>query len=475
MHAGSPSPSGGSLRLEPPGFAGVSDAVLLDDAGSVERERRVHEGLLIARMVEIERRRLYVSGGWRCLAGWGRGVHRWSDVEARSRRNLTHLVIECPQVLERMLAGRLGVAQAHLIGRTFRAPRVGRFVPWFIDDILDSATTLDVADFEMYLKEWKRLVDVDGPDPARAHRDRQASVWFGDHEFQVILNGPNIDGTKFKALLARFERIEFDTDWTACRAEHGDEARPELMRRSSMQRRYDAFMHLLACVQFPADTTDPNLLEPDHDDHDDHDDGDDVDTAGTSTAAHPTPPPASKPTERPRPVDGAVTTTVDIVIDLRTFLTGAADLFRARLHHDVRSPFGPDRGVCHTLDGIGISPLDAVLAALHGSFRLVITGDDGVPIQITSTNRFFTGRIRDAVLMTAVRCTHPGCLRPNLQSHIDHTRPWSEGGPTSIDNGNIGCGHHNLWRYTTGARVSKRPDHSWATHLPDGTDIAPPM
>jgi len=453
------------LRLEPPGFADVSDAVLLADAGSVERERRIHEGLLIARMVEIERRRLYTANGWRCLAGWGRGVHRWSDVEARARRNLTHLVIECPQVLERMLSGRLGVAQAHLIGRTFRAPRVGRFVPWFIDDLLDSATSLDFADFEMYLREWKRLVDVDGPDPARAHRDRQASVWFGDHEFQLVLNGPNIDGTKFKALLERFERIEFDIDWAACRAEHGDEARPELMRRSSMQRRYDAFMHLLACVQLPADTTDPSLLEPDT--------GDDSERAETSPAAQPTPPSAS--TQRPRPVDGAVTTTVNIVIDLRTFLTGAADLFGARLRHDVRSPFGPDRAVCSTIDGIGIDPLDTVLAALHGSFRLVITGDDGAPIQITSTNRFFTGRIRDAVLMTAVRCTHPGCLRPNLQSHIDHTRPWSEGGTTTVDNGNIGCGHHNLWRYATGARVSKRPDHSWATHLPDGTDIAPPM
>ncbi len=475
------------MRLEPPGFADVSDAVLLADAGSVERERRICEGVLIARLVEIERRRLYTANGWRCLAGWGRGVHRWSDVEARARRNLTHLVIECPQVLERMLSGRLGVAQAHLIGRTFRAPRVGRFVPWFIDDLLDSATSLDVADFEMYLREWKRLVDVDGPDPTRAHRDRQASVWFGDHEFHLVLNGPNIDGTKFKALLERFERIEFDTDWAACRAEHGDEARPELMRRSSMQRRYDAFMHLLACVQLPADTTDPNLLEPDTGDTDAADIGDrdgveasaptspnslfDAPTDARATAPKP------EPTRTPKaqPVDGAVTTTVNIVIDLRTFLTGAADLFGARLQHDVRSPFGPDRAVCSTIDGIGINPLDTVLAALHGSFRLVITGDDGVPIQITSTNRFFTGRIRDAVLMTAVRCTHPGCLRPNLQSHIDHTRPWSEGGSTTVDNGNIGCGHHNLWRYATCARVSKRPDHSWATHLPDGTDIAPPM
>ncbi len=471
MHAGSSPPGGGSLRFEPSEFSSVDDGDLLSDARSVERERCVLEGLLIARMVEIERRRLYAADGWRCLAGWGRGVHRWSDIEARSRRNLVHLVLECPQVLDRLLAGRLGVAQAHLIGRLFRAPRVGRFVPWFIDDILGAATSMDFADFELYLREWKRLVDSDGPDPVRAHRQRQASVWFGDHEFQLIVNGPNVDGTRLKALLERFERIEFDADWQACRAEHGDEARPELMRRTPMQRRYDAFMNLLAHVQLPADTTDPDLLEPDTDTPDaveaEAESATLFDEPTTDASA-----PTSTPT--PRPVDGAVTTTVNIVIDLRTFLTGAAGLFGAGLQRDVRSPFGPDRGFCSTIDGIGIDPLDAVLAALYGSFRLVITGADGVPIQITSSNRFFTGRIRDAVLMTAVRCTHPGCNRPNLQCDIDHTTPWSHGGATSVDNGNVGCGHHDRWRYATGARVSKRPDGSWATHRADGTDIAPP-
>jgi hypothetical protein len=326
------------------------------------------------------------------------------------------------------------VAQAHLIGRLFRAPRVGRFVPWFIDDILGAATSMDFADFELYLREWKRLVDSDGPDPVRAHRQRQASVWFGDHEFQLIVNGPNVDGTRLKALLERFERIEFDADWQACRAEHGDEARPELMRRTPMQRRYDAFMNLLAHVQLPADTTDPDLLEPDTDTPD----AVEAEAESAESEALFDTPPAAAP--KPRSVDGAVTTTVNIVIDLRTFLTGAAGLFGAGLQRDVRSPFGPDRGFCSTIDGIGIDPLDAVLAALYGSFRLVITGEDGVPIQLTSSNRFFTGRIRDAVLATAVRCTHPGCNRPNA----------------------------------TGARVSKRPDGSWATHRADGTDIAPP-
>jgi hypothetical protein len=447
-----------------PDLGSVSDEVLSGGAGTIEIRRRRDEALLIHQMIEIEHRRLYAADGHRDLAAWGRAVHRWSGPEARARRNLAALATHCPQVLTRLLAGEIGVAQAHDIGRLFRAPRVGRFVPLFIDQILDAASTFDHNDFELYLSQWRRLVDVDGPDPARAHSQRQASIGFSDHEFRLVVTGPNIDGTKLAALLDEFEQTEFERDWAACRDQYGDDARPDLLRRNAAQRRYDAFIRLLAHVHLPADDTPTDQLEPDHLEPDqlepDHLEPDE---------------PTNAPPAPLRPVDGAVTTTVNIVIDLRTFLAGAADIFDVALQRHLSSPFGPDRAYSHTLDGTQIAAHDAVLAALHGSFRLVVTDDDGIPIQMTSTSRLFTGRLRDAVMMLAVRCTHPGCNCPATHCHIDHTTPWSHGGTTCTCNGNPACPHHNNWRYATNSTVHHNPNGSWTTTRPDGTDIAPPL
>ena len=485
VHA-SPPGSTGSAALtctalactQPPEVTLEGDDELLAATRSDELDRRRNEGLLVRRMMEIQRRQLHLRDGYTCMAAWGRGSQRWSEQEARMRRNLADLAVPCPQVIEHLLRGRLGVAQAHLIARTYRAPRVGRFVPLFIEQILGAAATFDYADFELYLKQWKQRIDTDGPNPERAHRERQASIAFSDHEFRFVATGPNIDGTKLKALLDEFEQAEFDVDWAACREEWGDDARADLMRRTAHQRRFDAFIKMLAHVDLPDDPTDPNVLEPEDD------------TVGVETTngdccdavvGDPGAAPAAKRAtrrratrRRRRSADGAVTTTVDIVVDLRTFLGGATDLFGGALERDLCSPFGPDRSFCHTLDGALISARDAVLAALYGKIRLVVTDEAGRPLQMSTSSRLFTGRMRDAVLMLATRCTHPGCNRPSTKCEVDHLLPWCEHGPTSVDNGCPACRHHNNWRYATGARSRLRADGSWATVRADGTEVAPP-
>ena len=446
----SPGSSPGAVALvAAPRLVFCSDADLVGACRSDELERRRAEGLLIHRMIEIERRQLHAVDGFRCLASWGRGVHRWSAPEARARQHLATLAAQSPTIVQHLLSGRLGVAQAHLIGRTRGDRRTGRYVPMFLDLILDAAASFDYADFELYLKEWKQRVDTDGTDPERAHRERHASIGFSDHEFRFVLTGANIDGVKFAALLHEYEQREFDTDWAACRNEWGDQARPDLMRRDPAQRRYDAFFTLIAEVGPPPPDPDPAS------------DSQDADGDGIVAEAD----------DRP---DGAVATTVNIVIDHKTFTDATNQLFGRHLQHDIRPPFGPGRGFCHTFDGVTISARDTVLAALYNKVRLVIVDDNGIPIQITSASRLFTGRIRDAVLMTAVHCTHPGCLRPATECEIDHLTPWSEGGTTNPHNGGPACRHHNNWRYTTGARTRLRTNGSWATHRPDGTDIAPP-
>ncbi len=462
---------------DPPPLAGMSDAEVLAFCVDDERERRRAEGLIVHGLIELERRKLYTADGYRDLATWGQGAYRWQPEIARSRRNLAKLAITCPQVIEHLLTGRLGVDQAHLIGRAFRWPRVGIYVPMFIDEILEYARTMGYAEFAMRMREWRSLVDQDGPDPARAHRDRSASIAFTDHEFQFIVTGPNIDGVAFKELFVTYEQDEFEADWAICVDEWGDQARPDLMRRNAHQRRYDAFTGLISYVGRPVDDTEPDEVEPEPADPIDTEaDTDDGAGAGAeTTASAPASECSCRRDRRARRHRDPVQLVANIVIDWRTYMTVLDSVMGLQLQRDLRSPFGPDRAFSHSIDGIHIDARDAVLASLYGKVRLVVTDDDGVPMQMTSASRLFTGRMRDAVLMTAISCTHTGCGRPASECQVDHTVPWSEGGCTCTTNGNPGCRHHNIWRFLTGARVRRRRDGTWATYRADGTEVSPPL
>lgn len=402
---------------------------LLARCRAVELRRRAEEGRLLTDLIEIERRKLYTADGFRDIAAYGRGVHRWSPTEARSRRGLVRLARHDGRVVDRLLGGRIGVAQAHLIGRLFEMPRVGELVVLFLDLFLDWAAKLDFADFDEHVRDWRLLVDQDGSDPERAHRDRSMSIGTSDHTYQARIAGPAIDGVTWKALLGRFEQIEWDLDWEATVVIHGDQARPDLMPRTTTQRRYDAFQNLLAHVQVPGSDGEPTATE----------------------------------------------TVVTIVADADTFMS-ALDrvLGEGDRHRPFPVPFGPHASRCSTIDGDAVSPRDMVLASLAGQFRVALTGTDGRVIAMTSRQRFFRGALRDAVLLQATRCRHAGCLVRASHCEIDHATPSSHDGPTCVTNGDGRCTHHNNWRYIARATIRRHPDGRTTTHRPDGTDVAPP-
>jgi hypothetical protein len=483
-----------------------SDAELLGGARSVELSRRRAEGVLIARMVEIERRKLYLADGFQCLAAWGRGVHRWDQLEARSRRNLTKLATICPEIIDRLLAGQIGVAQAHLLGRLFKTPRVGRFVPLFLTDFLNEAAIRSYPDFEQHVGEWRLLVDQDGPEPG-PERDRELSVRNQAGEFHLRAFGPAIDGAVFQALLERFAQLEWDTDWNLTVELHGDGACPDLMPRSTWQRRYDAFRNLLDHVTLPRgtdDTSEESAVDPDDIDPFDTDpldrdplDADPIDTdkpAASASATATSSGSASSATSSGSASSSARSgsesgsgsagrgtagrassqVVVNIVTDLDTFLNGLNRMFDGTSTGRVPEPFGPGRGFCHTINGDFIQPHDAILAALYGKIRVVIRDEHGHTIAMSKTSRLFTGALRDAILMSAVRCTHAGCLVSASMCQIDHITPSSHGGPTDITNGSLACQHHNNWRWIAKARVNRGPNGHWTTHRHNGTNIAPP-
>jgi hypothetical protein len=311
----------------------VDDDVLLARCREVELTARRVESELITELMEIERRKAYVADGHRCLAAFGRGVQRWDPRAARSRRGLVRLSLKDGRVVDRLLEGRIGVPQAHLLGRLFETPRVGQHVLLFLDMFLEWAAMLDYVDFDEQVRTWRLLVDQDGSDPERAHRQRSLRIGMSDHQYTAQMNGPAVDGVRLKSLLKTFEDIEWDIDWAATVAEHGDLARPDLTPRTPAQRRYDAFQNLLDHVHVPARRQRPEGEVDDLDDPDFEVDDTDTDTEReTDASAEQSAPPAGM-----QPV-------VNLIADIDTFLAALDRVFGGDARRPFPVPFGPKRG-----------------------------------------------------------------------------------------------------------------------------------
>jgi hypothetical protein len=67
----------------------------------------------------------------------------------------------------------------------------------------------------------------------------------------------------------------------------------------------------------------------------------------------------------------------------------------------------------------------------------------GRRIEISPTNRLFTGATRRAIEVRDQQCTHPFCEVTAPFCQCDHIQPWALGGPTTQENGRLLCPSHN--------------------------------
>ena len=102
--------------------------------------------------------------------------------------------------------------------------------------------------------------------------------------------------------------------------------------------------------------------------------------------------------------------------------------------------------ICELGDGTVITP-GTVASLLDEALieRVVFDGPSRV-IDLGRARRF-TGAVRRALEVRDRHCTHPGCDLPTQRCQGDHIQPWSDGGPTTGDNGQLRCGYHNRWRH----------------------------
>ncbi|WP_176921450.1 HNH endonuclease signature motif containing protein [Pseudonocardia oroxyli] len=106
----------------------------------------------------------------------------------------------------------------------------------------------------------------------------------------------------------------------------------------------------------------------------------------------------------------------------------------------------------------GFGPTNLLNEARRVGWRRLVTRD-GIVIGGDSRRRAFGGVLADWIrARDHGRCTEPGCDAPI--AHLDHRRRWSEGGPTSLDNGRGTCAFHNQLREQPGWHLT---DHTTTT------------
>src|SRR3712207_6615909 len=99
------------------------------------------------------------------------------------------------------------------------------------------------------------------------------------------------------------------------------------------------------------------------------------------------------------------------------------------------------------------------LACTAGILPLVLSGAS-VPLDLGREQRLFTRAEAVALSARHQHCAAEGCERPFAWCELHHLRPWSEGGPTDLDNAVPLCGFHHR-------RI--HDDHYTVTRAPDGS------
>jgi hypothetical protein len=102
--------------------------------------------------------------------------------------------------------------------------------------------------------------------------------------------------------------------------------------------------------------------------------------------------------------------------------------------------------ICQLAGGTVVSP-GTVASLLDEALieRVVFDGPSRV-IDLGRARRF-TGAVRRVLDVRDQRCTHHSCDQPAERCQGDHIQPWTAGGTTTVDNGQLRCGYHNRWRW----------------------------
>ena len=388
---------------------------------ALDRERRRAEAKVATFLHSVASVGGHLVDGHRTPRAFGQAACNWSVAEAGRLVRAGATLDRFPSAAALAEAGELGVAQLHALSSVVANPRVQEHLAESEARLVGEAVALDYADYLTFLNTWVAAADPDGAHQSaeRAHRNRRARIGILGNECYLDAAGGATHGVQLKEILDAFTHSEWLADWDEGILHHGERMCPGLMSRTDAQRRFDA---LVAVFHAAATMT--------------------GDSTGTAV-------------------------TVNLLVGL--------DAFEHHLEKALGgdpAPLDPNDPMnrCETDSGVVIDAYDMLIAAATGQVRRVVLDSAGVVVDMGRKQRLFTGPLRDAVLLSAHRCTWPACAVPGSACQADHVLPWSQAGPTSTANGGLECGHHNRWK-TRGYRTWRDPKGHWHHYRPDGTEL----
>jgi hypothetical protein len=156
------------------------------------------------------------------------------------------------------------VAHAHRLAALAGNPRTAAAFPDGEPLLVANAAAMRFDDFGRTCDHWRDAADPDGP-KHRAVRD---------HDLRRVDLATGLDGVghlagyltplgnaAFGEALDRLEQELFEADWAEARAEQGDAATAEHLRRTPAQRRHDALVEMaVRAITAPADGKRPRPL-----------------------------------------------------------------------------------------------------------------------------------------------------------------------------------------------------------------------
>ncbi|MCA0147125.1 HNH endonuclease signature motif containing protein [Blastococcus sp. LR1] len=119
-----------------------------------------------------------------------------------------------------------------------------------------------------------------------------------------------------------------------------------------------------------------------------------------------------------------------------------------------------------------INPETARRLACDAGVARVITGPNGLPLDVGREQRAPSTGIRRAVEIRDEHCVFSGCDAPPEWCDFHHVVHWAHGGPTSCDNGALLCERHHTCCHEGGFTIRRDPGTGiWHTYRPDGTEV----
>jgi hypothetical protein len=348
---------------------------------------------------------------------------------------MARMIHDLPTVGDALLHGHIGGSQIAEFTALWSNPRVRDVLPALVDELIERAALLPPDDFRLVCQRVRMFADPDGAhaDHETSRANRHISLTPDGAGFRLHAEGDALSGAVIEEVLARYVQAEFDADWAAGKAEHGDRMCPALLRRTNRQRRFDAFIQMCRAAAEAGVSGDLVALVNIHCDAQTAEDVIRDHFADETTD--------SRPADAPQPAD-------------------PTDLLNRR---------------CETNTGAPVDPTQLLIAMLTGRVRRVVHGGDGRVIDLGRRTRLFRGGSREAALLAGAACNITGCSIINARVEIDHTLAWAStiGGATNQDNADVLCRHHNRRKHELGLTLQRNPNMpgGWITYRCDGTRI----